>query len=727
MYVVGAWLVVQVADIVFPAWDVPDAGIRYLIYAAIICFPLALVFSWFFDVSKSGIVRTLPASTGEDSDLSLRRSDYVLLAALLTIGALVIAGSLRQIPGATDVPAGETDVDDRPPNSVAVMPFENLTGNDEETYFSDGIAEEILHRLAASNKLRVMSRSSSFAFRQQEFAPRQICALLGVRYLLSGTVGHDDGQVRISATLLDHAGFQVWSRTLEGARSEIFDLQATISRGVAETIAGEIVESGAAADSRTTKNPDAYRHYLIGKELSNTRAAGWQARAIEAFRNAIAADPAYAPPYTGIAIASLISGERRPWSEREPEILQVIDTALRLQPDLADGYAARGLYYHMGVLAGHLEPERTQDAITDLRRAISLDPSHGMAYNWLLGALTELERDDEAHEVLLQGLEVDPLNPPLTINAVMGDINRGGDPLEGEQRLRAMQNWPIPSPEAYGALRYLMGMLGRADEAVEVSKDVIRAEDYESGYWSLYFAYNALGMFDDALFWVDIAAKQFRDSPMWSVFVESHRMEILTARGDIQGATTIFERLMGPTLAIWDDMSRGDQLASGIEAVRYNRPEVAADIFSKTLVGEPRRQDMRAYSYWYVALHSLDETEKAAEVGRIMDDLATELKPFEGDPGSQRRHADWKTMYYLAKTDTAAAARTLAHAIELGWHDYYMAIADPVWKDHLAEHELQVVLAKLKADLDRQKANVEAADREHDFRAETLAALEEEE
>lgn len=731
MYVVGAWLVVQVADIVFPAWDVPDAGIRYLIYAAIACFPVALVFSWFFDVSKSGIVRTLPAGMGEDADLSLQRSDYLLLAALLTIGALVIAGSLRQIPDATEVSAGETDVADRPPNSVAVMPFENRTEDGDETYFSDGIAEEILQRLAASNELRVMSRSSSFAFRQEDFAPRRISALLGVRYLLSGVVEHDDRRIRISATLLDHAGFQVWTRTLEGARSEIFELQAAISRGVAQAIAGEIVDSGAAADSRATNNPDAYRHYLIGKELSNTRPADWQARATSAFREAIAADPAYAPPYAGIAMAQLIGGQPRPWSEREPEILQAIDTALRLQPQLADAYAARGLYYHIGVLTGHVESEWTLDAIADFRRAISLDPSHGMAYNWLLGALNELGRDDEAQEVLLLGLDVDPLNPPLAINAVMRDFNRGGDSVEVEKKLRAMQDWPIPSPEAYGALHFLVSIMGRADEAVEISKDLIRAQDYARDYWSLYFAYAALGMFEEALSWVDLAASQFRDNPVWSLFIESHRMQILNASGEIQAATTINDRLMGPALANWNDLSRNDRLTAGINAARYDRSEIAADIFSKTLVGDTqllRNREIReieAHIYWHAALESLGEFDKAVEVARIIDNLATKLDPFEGGLVFQQRHAFWKTMYYAFKGDTEAAARTLEHAIDLGWHDYYLVVTDPIWQEQLADPEFQRVLAELKADLERQKANVEAADREHDFRAETLAALEE--
>ncbi len=96
-YVVGAWLVIQVADVFFPAWGLPETAVRFLIVAAMLCFPIALVFSWTFDISTSGIVKTEPADPGEVFDSSLRRTDYVVLVALLAIGAAIVFGSLQKI------------------------------------------------------------------------------------------------------------------------------------------------------------------------------------------------------------------------------------------------------------------------------------------------------------------------------------------------------------------------------------------------------------------------------------------------------------------------------------------------------------------------------------------------------------------------------------------------------------------------------------------------------
>ena len=97
LYVVGAWLVIQVADISFPAWGVPETAIRFLFIAALACFPVALIFSWFYDVTPQGIIRTEPPGEGQVVDLHLKRADYVVLAALLSVGGAIVVGSIGKI------------------------------------------------------------------------------------------------------------------------------------------------------------------------------------------------------------------------------------------------------------------------------------------------------------------------------------------------------------------------------------------------------------------------------------------------------------------------------------------------------------------------------------------------------------------------------------------------------------------------------------------------------
>ena len=154
LYIFGAWALIQVADISFPAWGLPETALRYLFIAAIAGFPIALIFSWFYDITPQGIVRTDPAGEAEAVDLSLKRVDYVVLAALLAIGVTIVLGSLGKIQEEIETGAALTSRLEKMANSLAVLPFTNLDTNPDTAYFSDGITEEILHRLSIFTKDR---------------------------------------------------------------------------------------------------------------------------------------------------------------------------------------------------------------------------------------------------------------------------------------------------------------------------------------------------------------------------------------------------------------------------------------------------------------------------------------------------------------------------------------------------------------------------------------------
>jgi TolB-like protein len=278
LYIVGAWLVVQVADIAFPAWGLPETSLRYLFIAAAACFPVALVFGWFFDVTPGGIVRTQPAGAGAAPDLRLRRGDYVLLLALLAIGATVLIGTLGGIDEEVGSTTGVVAID-KPAHSVAVLPFRNLDPNAETGFFSDGITEEVLHRLSSIGVLHVLASNSSFLFRDSEEGPKSISDKLGVRYLLQGSVRRDADFVRVTARLVDETGFQVWSEIFDRELESIFVIQTEIASRVASHVVDEIVPPQELPAGRTTENMAAYTEYLRGRAYFDSRVAGWQAQA----------------------------------------------------------------------------------------------------------------------------------------------------------------------------------------------------------------------------------------------------------------------------------------------------------------------------------------------------------------------------------------------------------------------------------------------------------------
>ena len=214
-YIVGAWIVIEVSSVFFPAWGIPDTALRFLFIAAALLFPVALVVSWVFDITSEGIVRTKAAVPGEDIDLALQRSDYVILAALAIVGLAVLGGSFQKIAEEIEPnPALDAAVH-RVENSIPVLPFANLDTSPDTGYFSDGVTEEILHRLSATRALHVFGSTSSFAFRNSEDSPAQISEILGVEYLLHGSIRRDNNVVRITARLLDQNGLQVWSQTFD--------------------------------------------------------------------------------------------------------------------------------------------------------------------------------------------------------------------------------------------------------------------------------------------------------------------------------------------------------------------------------------------------------------------------------------------------------------------------------------------------------------------------------
>jgi TolB-like protein len=499
LYVVGAWLVIQVADIWFPAWGLPETALRFLFIAAIACFPVALIFGWFYDITPQGIVRTEPAGDRESVDLRLKPVDYVVLAALLAIGSAIVIGSVGKIQEEIETGSGVPASVEKTAHSIAVLPFSNLDTNPDTGFFSDGITEEILHRLSTLGALHVLASTSSFAFRNSEESPANISDKLGVRYLLQGSVRRDGDHVRITARLLDEDGFQLWSDRFDRRLESIFVIQAEIASRVSSEIVNRIVPQQELPAGRTTENMEAYNAYLRGRAYFDSRTPRWKDRAREAFNRAIELDPDFAPPYAGLATLVVNSGRGPHWEEARG----FAEKALQLDPELPLGHATLGLT--RAVLG---EPERGAES---LRRAIELDRSLAIAYTWILLPFRELGLHDEAVAMLERGLEIDPLNPVLIRNSVGIESFRGNFERAEHLALR-LTGLPDPPFWTFRALYKLYTEWGRYADAIDAVKTHIRVfgpdiDDLHAD--ALASAYAALGLVEDAEYWFEIFRSQW--------------------------------------------------------------------------------------------------------------------------------------------------------------------------------------------------------------------------
>lgn len=721
LYVVGAWLVIQVADISFPAWGVPETAIRFLFIAALACFPVALIFSWFYDVTPQGIIRTEPPGEDEVVDLHLKRIDYVVLAALLLVGGAIVVGSIGKIQQEVAPGPGVAARIEKLANSIAVLPFANLDIRPDTRYFSDGITEEILHRLSTMGALHVLASTSSFAFRDSDETPASISGKLGVRYLLQGSVRRDGDYVRITARLLDESGFQVWSESFDRKLEKIFVVQAEIAAAVSGKVLKEIVPPQELPEGRTTENMEAYNAYLKGRAYFDSRAGNWKEQARAAFDRAIELDPGYAPPYAGLATLHVNSSRGPHWDEARDHALK----SLELDPELPLGHATLGLT--LAVLGDY------ERGVESLRRAIELDPSLGAAYTWISVPLRRLGLHGEADAMRERGLEIDPLNPLLLRNAAPA-ASRNGDFGRAEQLLLRLTGLPEPPWWIHMDLGKLYREWCRYADAVESAKNDARLsagyggdprlDDIASGY-------AAVGLFEDAEYWYEASVRLLDRSepPMHLVYELAARgassstiltsLEQAEAMVDVEGPYDVPYLLSYGGLA-WSHVGEAAKAIEWLERgiALYQRdmaPEDPPENIDYSLLIQHWGSD------WGVVL-----AQRLAFAYRLTGNgpgMQRALRFLERESSQAMLPTSPENLESLALTsvllgDAESALEYLRQALDFGWANYHGVVTDPAWAESLAKTEFQSVLAEARANNDRQRSIVEAADAEHDFRAE---------
>ncbi|WP_146908520.1 hypothetical protein [Arenimonas daejeonensis] len=303
LYLVGAWLVVQVAETVLPAFDVPGWVLRALIILLAIGFVPALVVSWVFELTPEGLKRDRgPVPDKPMAARTGRRMDRLLLVGLGLVTVLILAdrfwpstpeisalagseaGSGPLSPAADDPSSAETAGEGEPASespapaarkSIAVLAFADLSPEQDQEYFSDGMAEEILNALAQVPGLKVTGRTSSFHFKGRDEDLRTIGEVLGVEHILEGSVRKQGNQVRITAQLVQASdGFHVWSQVYDGELSDVFELQERIAHAIADKLK-LVLQDGPSQRlvTASTSSPEAYEKYLQATAIINRRQA----------------------------------------------------------------------------------------------------------------------------------------------------------------------------------------------------------------------------------------------------------------------------------------------------------------------------------------------------------------------------------------------------------------------------------------------------------------------
>jgi len=404
-YVVGGWALSQGIAQVFPVFDVPNWVIRLIVLLIIIGLPIALVLAWMFEITPQGIKRT---ATADAMPWATRRKKYIWIYVVVIGAAISIGLFFLGRYSATTRAALQSEAAAVPEKSIAVLPFENLSDDKQNAYFTEGVQDEILTRLARVADLKVISRTSTQHFKSAPENLPQIAKELGVTNILEGSVQKVKDQVRVNVQLINAlSDAHLWAEIYDRKLTDIFSVESDIAKAIAENLEAKLTgtEKGEIS-KKPTENSEAYELYLKGRFFWNKRTSADMKMALGYFEQAANVDPNYAVAYAGMADCYLLLplyGGGVP-TEMYPKAIAVAQKAVALDPNLGEPHASLGLVH---ALFDFDFPA----SVREFEEAIRLNPNYAIAHHWfgdsVLPALGEFDR---ANAEAQRALELDPLS-----------------------------------------------------------------------------------------------------------------------------------------------------------------------------------------------------------------------------------------------------------------------------------------------------------------------------
>jgi TolB-like protein/Tfp pilus assembly protein PilF len=486
-YLVTAWLVAQIADLVLDNIESPDWVMQTIMLVLALGFPFALIFAWAFELTPEGLKKEKDVDrTQSITPQTGRKLDFMIIGILaVALGYFIwesrfespppvipanarIQQTSSEVNDSTDALENETSTTSA--KSIAVLPFVNMSSDAEQEYFSDGISEEILNSLAKVKELKVAGRTSSFAFKGENQDLRHVGQALGVEHILEGSVRKSGTKIRITAQLIQvDDGFHLWSESYDRELDDVFVIQDEIAAAILEQLKLHLLADGEQLVVASTRaDSQAYDLYLLAKQRMYERTGPTIQSAVELLDQAIAIDPEYAPAYAQRGIAEILLAEGTgtygniPLNQALANSKLYLDKALQLDPELAEGWAGIGLYHYK-------QPVITDDGIVPLQKALELNPNLIDASNWLNNTLMAWGRPVEAKQVMEGLVERDPLYRPAVRNMVtsyawFGEIEKAQAYLD---RVRPLIPNDASIQSAQATIYHQQGHYAKALKAVE--------------------------------------------------------------------------------------------------------------------------------------------------------------------------------------------------------------------------------------------------------------------
>ena len=388
-YALVSWILIEAGSVLLPTFGAPDWFFKIYVLVVLFGFIVALVIAWVFEITPDGVKRERDIDRSTYQPRSREKMNAIIISLLVIALGVSITFNVTGIRGES-----ATLVDTVAYDSIAVLPFSSRSTDAENQYFADGIHDDILTRLADVESLRVISRTSVNRYRDTTKNMRQIGQELGVATVVEGAVQRSGDQVRITVQLIDAATDEhIWADVYDEALTiqNVFDIQTQISAQIASALRAALTpQDELRLAARPTNSIEAYAEYVKGRGNLSIRSFASLAEARQQFTNAIEIDPNYAQAHSALAqtvLVMLSNHKSIPPSEAFSIAESAIDTALGIDPDLAEAFAARGLLEMMRWEDTRIGQGNIESADSFLK-AIELSPSLADTYVWFASLRT---------------------------------------------------------------------------------------------------------------------------------------------------------------------------------------------------------------------------------------------------------------------------------------------------------------------------------------------------
>jgi len=450
-YLALGWVVTQVTSTVAPVLHMPEWIASVVVWIGVIGFPFVIMFSWIYELTPEGLKRESQVDrTTSITHVTSRRLDYIIISLLvLAIGLFAFdrfvprkgepATASREMPATSATPDAASAAPAASDNSIAVLPFVDMSQTKDQEYFSDGLSEELLNLLAQVPQLRVIARTSSFAFKGKEVGVAEISKTLNVANVLEGSVRKSGDTLRITAQLIRTAdSSHLWSETYDRQLTDVFKVQDEIAGAVVAQLKVKLLPTQQVTNQHRTASAEAYSQYLLGNQFFNRNSVEGYRLAVPAYEKAIALDSNFAAAYAGLGFAQLYAADYAPSADEMAQYRQraqaAVEKAIALGPDLADGYAARGW----------MRSSVTWDwngGEADFAKALALEPGNAATQRRYAIVLQNFGRLVESVAASRKAIELDPLSSSAWTNlgsAYLADRGQFHEAREAFERARSL-------------------------------------------------------------------------------------------------------------------------------------------------------------------------------------------------------------------------------------------------------------------------------------------------